>query len=128
MNWDKFFFVISKEFLHFFPKKNYINICINFRKNLNIHQNFLFQEKKFSFNENRTKIQSVETKEKIWDCFINELGQIFFCNFKGIFTFLPEKKLHKYLYKFQKKSEIFTKTFYFKRKKCLFVLKLIKNI
>ncbi len=60
----------------------------------------------FSFNEKGTKIQSVETKEIILDFFIKDFGQIFFfCNFKGIFTFLPEKKLHKYLYKFEKKSE-----------------------
>ena len=32
----------------------------------------------FSIIENRTKIQSVETEEKNLDCFINELGQIFF--------------------------------------------------
>ena len=59
----------------------------------------------FSFDKKGTKIQSFKTEEEIWDFFINKLGQIFFCNREGIFTFFPEKKLQKNLFKFQKKSE-----------------------
>ena len=65
----------------------------------------------FSFDEKGTKIQSVKTKKKILDFFRNELGQIFFCNYKGIFTFFPEKELHKNLFKFEKKSEFPPKLF-----------------
>ena len=46
MNLDKFVFCNFKGIFTFLPEKNYINICINLRKNLKIHQNFLFQEKK----------------------------------------------------------------------------------
>ena len=75
----------------------------------------------FSFDKKGTKIQSFKTEEKIWDFFINRFGQIFFCNFEGIFTFFPEKKLHKNLFKFQKKSEFRPKLFILREKMFVFL-------
>ena len=44
MNFKKFIFLISKEFLHF-SRKNCIKIYMNFRKNLKTGQKFLLQKK-----------------------------------------------------------------------------------
>ena len=75
----------------------------------------------FSFDKKGTKIQSFKTEEKIFDFFVNKLGQIFFCNFEGIFTFFPEKKLHKNLFKFQKKSQCEPKLFILREKMFVFL-------
>ena len=77
----------------------------------------------FSFDKKGTKIQSFETEEEISDFFINKLGQIFFCNLEGIFTFFPEKKLQKNLFKFQKKIE-FPPNLFILRKKMFVCLKI----
>ena len=66
----------------------------------------------FCFNEEGQKLQSFETVEKIWDFFINEFGNLYFCNFEGIFSFFPEKNVCK----FQEKSEICPKIFVSKDK------------
>ena len=78
----------------------------------------------FSFDKKGTKIQSFKTEEEIWDFFINKLGQIFFCNFEGIFTFFPEKKLQKNLFKFQKKSEFYPPNLFILREKMFVCLKI----
>ena len=66
----------------------------------------------FCFNENGEKLKSFKTKERISDFSVNEFGEIYFCNFDGIFTFFPEKNLHR----FQKKSEKIPKIFISKEK------------
>ena len=75
----------------------------------------------FSFDKKGIKIQSFKTEEEILDFFINKFGQIFFCNFEGIFTFFPEKKLHKNLFKFQKESEFEPKLFILSEKMFVFL-------
>ena len=78
----------------------------------------------FSFDKKGTKIQSVKTKEEIWDFFINKFGQIFFCNFEGIFMFFPEKKLHKNLFKFEKQSEFYPPNLFILREKMFVFLRI----
>ena len=75
----------------------------------------------FSFDKKRTKIQSFKTEEKVLDFFINKFGQFFFGNFEGIFIFFPEKKLHKNLFKFQRKSECDPKLFILREKMFVFL-------
>ena len=75
----------------------------------------------FSFDKKGTNIQSFKTEEKILDFFIDKYGQIFFCNFEGIFTFFPEKKLHKSLFKFEKESEFLPKLFILREKMFVFL-------
>ena len=65
----------------------------------------------FCFNEDGQKRESFETKEKIEDFSLNEFGQIFFSNLKGIFEFFPEMNLYENLHKFENKSEKLTKIF-----------------
>ena len=74
----------------------------------------------FSFNKKGKKIQSVKIEEEISDSFINEFGQFFFCNLKGIFTFFPEK-FKKNLFKFEKESYDPSKLFISREKMFVFL-------
>ena len=76
----------------------------------------------FSFNEKGTKIQSVETKEIILDFFINDFGQFFFfVILKEFLNFFPKKKLHRNLFKFEKKSEYSPNLFILRGKMFVFL-------
>ena len=77
----------------------------------------------FSFNKKGTNIHSAETKEEILDFLINEVGQFFFSNYEGIFTFFPEKELHQNLFKFEKKSKYDPPKLFISREKLFVCLK-----
>ena len=70
----------------------------------------------FCFNEDGKKLQSFEIKEKIEDFSLNQFGQIFFSNLKGIFKFSPKMNLCENLHKFENKSEKLTKIFVTRKK------------
>ena len=75
----------------------------------------------FCFHENGQKLKSFKTEEEICDFFINKSGDIYFCNFKGIFAFFPQKNLHLKLYKFEKISKYWPKIFVTEEKLFVFV-------
>ena len=75
----------------------------------------------FCFHEDGQTLKSLETEEKICDFYINKSGNIYFCNFKGIFAFFPQKNLHLKLYKFKNVSKCWPKIFATEEKIFVFV-------